>query len=72
LIFHKNFHPYLNPNFFFGLGFGSSQIIWIISASDLDPQPVLPTSGKSFLPDQLKNSAADEKIRPHTIISIKG
>jgi hypothetical protein len=32
-------------------------------------QAVLPTSGKGFLPDQSKNSAADEKIRPHPIFS---
>jgi hypothetical protein len=28
---------------------------------------VLPTSGMCVLPDQLKKSAADEKIRPHTL-----
>jgi hypothetical protein len=33
---------------------------------------MLPTSSKGFLPDQPKNSAADEKIQPHTIFSIKG
>jgi hypothetical protein len=33
---------------------------------------VLPTHGKCFLPDQPKNSAAGEKIRPHNIFSIKG
>jgi hypothetical protein len=33
---------------------------------------VLPTTSKDFLPDQPKNSAADEKIRPHIIFSIKG
>jgi hypothetical protein len=32
---------------------------------------VLPSSGKGFLPDQPKNSAADEKIRPQTIFSLK-
>jgi hypothetical protein len=30
---------------------------------------VLPTSGKGFLPDQPKNSAADEKIQPYPILS---
>jgi hypothetical protein len=29
--------------------------------------PVLPTSGMCVLPDQRKKSAADEKIRPHTL-----
>jgi hypothetical protein len=33
---------------------------------------VLPTSSEDFLPDQPENLAADEKIRPHTIFSIKG
>jgi hypothetical protein len=33
---------------------------------------VLPTSSKGFPPDQPKNPDADEKIRPHTIFSIKG
>jgi hypothetical protein len=32
---------------------------------------VLPSSGQGFLPYQPKNSAADEKIRPHTIFSKK-
>jgi hypothetical protein len=27
---------------------------------------VLPTPGKCFLPEHLKNSAADENIKPHT------
>jgi hypothetical protein len=31
-------------------------------------QPVLPTPVKCFLPDFLKNSAAGEKIRPHTLV----
>jgi hypothetical protein len=32
---------------------------------------VLPTLGKGILPDQPKNSAADNKIRPHALFSIK-
>jgi hypothetical protein len=32
---------------------------------------VLPTPAKCFLPDFLKNSAAGEKIRPHTLFPIE-
>jgi hypothetical protein len=32
---------------------------------------VLPTSAKFYLPDYLKNSAAGEQIRPHTLSSIE-
>jgi hypothetical protein len=31
---------------------------------------VLPTSGMCVLPDQLKKSAAGEKIRPHTLEAV--
>jgi hypothetical protein len=34
--------------------------------------PVLPTSGNLFRPNQLKNSAADEKIRPLPLFFNKG
>jgi hypothetical protein len=32
---------------------------------------MLPTLGKGILPDQPKNAAADKKIRPHALCSIK-
>jgi hypothetical protein len=41
------------------------------SCSQWDTGPVLPTLGKGFLPNDPKNSAAEEKIRPKPLFSIK-
>jgi hypothetical protein len=37
---------------------------------DFNPDPVLPTSGLCVLSDQLKKSAADNKIQPHTLEAV--
>jgi hypothetical protein len=45
----------------------TTPLVTVINAdSEQAGSPVLPTSGKSFRPNQLKSSAAGEKIRPHT------
>jgi hypothetical protein len=42
-----------------------------LSTTQQNCKAVLPTPAKLFLPDFLKNSAAGEKIRPHTHCSIE-
>jgi hypothetical protein len=44
----------------FGVAFGRIKLSPQVLAAATSG-PVLPTSSKGFLPDQLKNSAADEK-----------